>query len=492
MQNTALKNAPPTRVSQISGGTVEINQPTPKLMDSLRASGYNYRSGLAELCDNSIDAEATWVRMIFLDADGKTDKITREVTRVAVIDNGIGMTFEELRNSHTLGAERDYDEKDLGKFGLGGTLGAISLCRRKLTLTRKQGTEGIIGRYSDLDEMSERKCIHDVSLTQEQIPKDAIDIFNKYLTNGHSGTVIILDKVDRFSSTRADNIAKSLTKYIGEHYFNYIEKRTCAFYLNDIKEQIPCRHPLMLNEEGVELVLNTTVDYDGHEFGIQVVDTSGYAKKSGGLAAQGGYLVRGGRLICAGFTNDESKNVKGFWKNHADYRDCRFLVSAPASADNILNTSYAKNNFAWEQGLNDTIAREVSKYAKQMKANRHLPTHKERVEENETTLRKTTAKLNESEKSSSKKWEVCLESLGAQGVVSDHEGMLIKINIQHPFVRDALRALGNNSEGKILLMSIIAATEKTFAKLGDSGDTDVEEMKRRIHSDIGNNLAMFI
>ena len=75
--------------------------------------------------------------------------------------------------------------------------------------------------------------------------------------------------------------------------------------------------------------------------------------------------------------------------------------------------------------------------------------------------------------------------------MSDNDGAKIKINDQHPFVRNALLAR-KNDEGKVLLMSIIAATEKTFAKLGDSGDTDVEEMKRRIHSDIGNNLAMFI
>ena len=493
MQNTALKNAPPTRVSQISGGTMEISQPTPKLMDSLRASGYNYRSGLAELCDNSIDAEATWIRMLFIDADGKTDKITREVARVAVIDNGVGMTYEELKNAHRLGADRDYDEKDLGKFGLGGTLGAINLCRRKLTLTRKQGTEVIIGRYSDLDEMNEKNCIHDVSLIQEQIPKDVIDIFNEYLTNGQSGTVIILDKVDRFSSTRADAIAKSLKRYVGKHYFNYIEKRTCSFYLNDSEEQIPYIHPIMLNEDGVELILNTTIEYKGRQFGIQIVDLSGYSgptvKTRSMIREQGGYLVRGGRLICSAFTNDEDKGVKGFWVQAPRFRDCRFLISVPPTADDLLHTSFQKNNFSWEQGLNDAIASEVVKYAKQMAAKRDTGTTTERVEENALALKKVQAKLNSLEKGSP--WTVSLANLGAQGVMSDNDGAKIKINDQHPFVRNALLAR-KNDEGKVLLMSIIAATEKTFAKLGDSGDTDVEEMKRRIHSDIGNNLAMFI
>jgi hypothetical protein len=491
MQNTAKNNANPYRVSEMVRGTIDISPPTPKLMDSLRQSGYNYRSGLAELIDNSIDAEATRIQLVFYDADNKTDKKTRKVEKVAVIDNGTGMTYDELKNAHKLGADRKYDKGDIGKFGLGGTIGTINLCRHRLTMTRKQGAKEIIGRYSDLDEMNERGYIHDVALTQEEISADDLKIFKRYVKNGMSGTVILLTKIDKFSSTKADTIAKSLNSYIGKHYFNYIMKRTCAFYLNEEEEQINYIHPILLNEPGVETVLDTTIEHKGHTFGIQVVnlkDHHGGSAKSL-VANQGGYLVRGERLICSAFTNDSDKCVSDFWKAHAGYRHCRFLVTAPAAADDCLNTSFSKNDFAWEQGLNDKIAHEVVIHAKAMHSAAATATPVDRDTQNTNVLKKVATKLNYGK---GPKWSIIYDNLGAQGVLADHAGTTIKINVDHCFIRDALAKKSKSDDGKVLLLSVIVAMEKSFAKLGESDESNVEELKRKLHSKIGDNLAMFI
>ena len=111
MNNTKYKTGP-----SIVRGRLDAMPPGAKLMESLRSSGYTYWSAIDELIDNSIDAGASWVKMDFFDEDGATEKVTRNVYRLVVADNGRGMSHKALKNCHTLGSERAYSFKDIGKF----------------------------------------------------------------------------------------------------------------------------------------------------------------------------------------------------------------------------------------------------------------------------------------------------------------------------------------------------------------------------------------
>lgn len=76
-------------------------------------------SALSDLIDNSISANASEVRLRFLESANRVDAIQ-------IIDNGTGMNADELRNAMAFGAKREYNSHDLGHFGLGLKTASLS------------------------------------------------------------------------------------------------------------------------------------------------------------------------------------------------------------------------------------------------------------------------------------------------------------------------------------------------------------------------------
>ncbi len=99
-----------------------------RLMSSLRDLGYDFAAAVADLVDNSITAGADEVR-IDIEFDG-------DHSWVRIADNGTGMTEEQLLEAMRYGSERDYENDDLGRFGLGLKTASLSQCH-KLTVATK-------------------------------------------------------------------------------------------------------------------------------------------------------------------------------------------------------------------------------------------------------------------------------------------------------------------------------------------------------------------
>lgn len=115
--------------------------PSTDLMASLGAVGYEFRTALADIVDNSITAGARNVRISF--EGGKSPYI-------AVTDDGRGMGREALRVAMQLagtGPGSRRAETDLGRFGLGLKTASFSQCRCLSVCTR--GPDGLIGAQWD-------------------------------------------------------------------------------------------------------------------------------------------------------------------------------------------------------------------------------------------------------------------------------------------------------------------------------------------------------
>lgn len=100
---------------------IEVIPSAKRLIKSLRDMGYDFAQAVADIVDNSVEAGATLVA-IDVEFDG-------DDSWVRIADNGRGMKPEELREAMRYGAERDYDENDLGKFGLGLKTASMSQCQ---------------------------------------------------------------------------------------------------------------------------------------------------------------------------------------------------------------------------------------------------------------------------------------------------------------------------------------------------------------------------
>ena len=82
------------------------------LMGALRSMGYTFESAIADVIDNSISAHASKVQILF-----PTTPLA--YLAVGIIDNGQGMTNDELLEAMRYGSmasEAERDEDDLGRI----------------------------------------------------------------------------------------------------------------------------------------------------------------------------------------------------------------------------------------------------------------------------------------------------------------------------------------------------------------------------------------
>lgn len=96
-------------------------------LQSMRDSDFDCYSAYAEAIDNSIQANADEIHVIFdtVKESGRKEKIIK----VAFIDNGDGMNEDLLHNCLVLGYSSRYNDRSgIGRFGVGMTMGAIHEC----------------------------------------------------------------------------------------------------------------------------------------------------------------------------------------------------------------------------------------------------------------------------------------------------------------------------------------------------------------------------
>lgn len=106
-----------------------------RVITSLRDSGYDFNTAVADIVDNSIAANAKLIKIAVGIQPGHDD------VAVAISDDGIGMSMRGLKNALTYGSSKRSDEHSLGKFGLGLKTASTSQCRRLTVVTRKRGIE---------------------------------------------------------------------------------------------------------------------------------------------------------------------------------------------------------------------------------------------------------------------------------------------------------------------------------------------------------------
>ena len=114
---------------------VEIAPKPSSLIESMRDIGYSLSTALADLVDNCIAARAETVH-VFASTEGPELK-------VGILDDGEGMTEEELLEAMRLGSRNPLEERarsDLGRFGLGLKTASFSQCRALTVVTRTSGT----------------------------------------------------------------------------------------------------------------------------------------------------------------------------------------------------------------------------------------------------------------------------------------------------------------------------------------------------------------
>jgi hypothetical protein len=126
--------------------TIEIVPSATALLQSLRGLGYSTETALADLIDNSIAAQASFIE-IDLDWNDGTPY-------VVIADDGQGMDEDGLIEAMCFGGagpEAVRRSDDLGRFGLGLKTASLSQCRRMTVVARRCGNTSAL--CWDVDEV---------------------------------------------------------------------------------------------------------------------------------------------------------------------------------------------------------------------------------------------------------------------------------------------------------------------------------------------------
>lgn len=189
-----------------------------RLTRSLRDVGYDLTTALADLVDNSITAGATEVCITF--------RSTPEAGHVMVADDGTGMSSARVLESLRFGSRQAYGEQDLGRFGLGLKTASLSLGRRLSVLSRTSHGR-VVQRTLDLDRIE----AFDEWLVVGTDQTDAVLQANSWFENRDSGTVIVIEELDRVlgsapnaaaMSRRLENAAAKTCEHLAMVFHRYL------------------------------------------------------------------------------------------------------------------------------------------------------------------------------------------------------------------------------------------------------------------------------
>lgn len=232
-----LPQAQETPIAEAIDGVVEAMQEAvfpvrlDRMLESLRYAEYDICAGIGEAVDNALEAgsQDVWV---FTQTEVKEfgRKTVEVISEAAIVDNGEGMSKSILHRCLVLGESlrppKPGGKRGIGRFGVGMTLGAISLGRRVEVYSRQKSIDPFKFTYLDLDEIQNKQQIN----IPEPEPNDPPAKLGKLLAS-KSGTIVIISTCDRLQTALVDpdkpisasEQVKPLMGYLARTYRKYID-----------------------------------------------------------------------------------------------------------------------------------------------------------------------------------------------------------------------------------------------------------------------------
>lgn len=310
------------------------------LIESMRSIGYSFETAIADIIDNSISAKANQIDIF--------QRINDSKPYVQIIDDGNGMSREELIEAITLGSKNPLETReksDLGRFGIGLKSASFSQCR-KLTVISKKNNE--LNAYQwDLDLVRITDSFDVICLTKEDISLiNNIEMLNKR----KNGTIVQWEEFDRIRESTldlSDELAELMNKAV-EH-ISLIFHRFLEGGLNiDVNfESVLPKDPFLKNHVGTQELKDKKVIIDGEIIYLQpyIIPhfsrlTSKDQRKSGKVneqyRSQGFYLYRNKRLIVWG-------DYLGLSRKKELTKNVRIKVDIPNNLDYLWEIDVKKS-----------------------------------------------------------------------------------------------------------------------------------------------------
>jgi hypothetical protein len=214
----------------------------------MRDIGYkNPAWALAELIDNAFQAAATVVSIRFGFESGSKTKVKPDM--VAICDNGNGIIPEMISYAVRWGGtDREGDRKGFGRYGYGLPSSAVSIAKRYTVYSKTPGgdwhavtvdIEDLAKASGDLDKTEDL-----LSARPAKLPRWLLENENAVeLTKLESGTVIVLEDLDRLRSLggwiKAETLKTKLLQHFGVIYRYWIPERRIFIHGTEVQAVDP-------------------------------------------------------------------------------------------------------------------------------------------------------------------------------------------------------------------------------------------------------------
>lgn len=198
-----------------------------------------YRSNgdaVAELIDNALQAYADRIDVLF-GYEGTPS--SKKPMQLAVVDNGHGMEPAMIRMAVMWGGtHRENDRTGLGRYGYGLPCSSVSLGRR-FTVISQVGGGDLYAVELDLDAITAGAYTDSAGDIVVPEPKQATlpafvaeHIATAYPDGWNSGTVILIDKLDRLEWSTAQGLRDNLCRQFGVTYHKL--RGEAALYVDNV------------------------------------------------------------------------------------------------------------------------------------------------------------------------------------------------------------------------------------------------------------------
>lgn len=204
-------------------------------LNALRQVGYrNTATAVAELVDNSIEAEAKKITVITLsDREPVAKRTVYRVQKIAVLDDGKGMSPDDLGRCLSLGWGTRLDTREgLGRFGFG--LKGSSLSQAELVEVYSWQKDGEIFRtYLDLPEIKEGGQQYLKSVEKAELPKEVVEAAGGKIAS--SGTLVVWSKLDGVDFKRPATLFSRMQEELCRIYRHFLDDNDDYGKRRDVK-----------------------------------------------------------------------------------------------------------------------------------------------------------------------------------------------------------------------------------------------------------------
>ena len=194
---------------------------------ALRDSRYqNTAYAIAELIDNSIQARAEQIHLLCMEQSQiVTSRSSRQVSKVAILDNGEGMGAKTLLEALKFGGgTRHTSKRRIGKYGMGLPTSSVSQCKRVDVWTWQDGLTSMWHSSIDADDIAKGNDNVPIPNRDTPIPDVWKTAGSKEIFDSPSGTLVMWSNLDKIQWKTGQAIIDNTALEVGRIHRYFIHE----------------------------------------------------------------------------------------------------------------------------------------------------------------------------------------------------------------------------------------------------------------------------